>query len=1206
MQVPAGIPTVTYCRVQPSGNGFGQGDVVPDGNAVVVLEPGQPSTRFEVSHIIDKSIPDEEACEVTFGSMAGGGLGAVLNPISAFVNDSVNVVIVLVGSKQTKKWSFLKRVLLPFVSNEILANLDMRSREHPQGFYRAQLSFSALDIQDEIITDLIRPANRGLSVATTLEEGINVQGLQREKILDEATLRKLIFDACDNRGVHQLPVGGSIDTSAAVFEFSLIQSETLSGQGMASGNVLQTKDCLSRLLVVDIPSVDPLVVPQNISLLAGPNLFKSLVTFAEVTKKLNNAYRAQLAPFRASKLTHFLSELLGGNALVVAMGFTSNGEPTLSRCTLDMLSSLGAAVHYPLAAREQSEVLQGLLSKYRALLRHAQDIVDDKSSALQEQQQGDAAAQQRIAGLQQEVAQGVLERDKLAELVEILRAKHETIMQEKLKQSEQLNHAEEDNVALAQSIVQLQLAMVQQQEAADNRIHELESQNVAAQTQIETLQEQLQNMTRERDGAEKEIAALQEAAAVQGKELQETVAKLRECESALESSKQRNLDLSAELLTLVNKGEILQAERDAAVGEHQGLQQEVTRLQERLQTYQEENKALLEKLVDKDEELLDLNKKLLKAAAPPVQTAEERERELLEKEMQKEKGTRRVLDAMHHLVEEKKDLAHQRKLQQLETQRQRLSSDLEAVQQDKLRLEDEVQRLVDRQRVLYSQQLIGGGDVTAMVPPSSNGGDAAAADNVAGSVQSQGGGMEDALQELLASYRLRETQLQGTMSSQRRRLESAIAAYRALYDQYRTLIESLEDMQRGLQGPFVKDKDKEKKSKQDRDRDRRDSNASSSTSSLHQAQQSLAQALQQTQQQTQLLLQNTLAEQYSFLSNSLEASAALNSDQIHNSSNSRRGDRLSSDASAEERLLEREKVEEAVAQRTATLLTAYQQRLREAEQRSAHWQRENVALQVQIQQLLSRRPPQLQAGQAVDDDGTEDPSSASSAAAQEQQLKLQLQQQQQQLLQQSAMNASNDKVQGVVEALASEIRDLRRQLLESQQRRKVLENLLPPLSAASADVTSSAANREPSLPLIPLEPSAEEAALKPLTPMPDITSGDSAALLPTQQLKPPPSPALPVSTALVSEPTILRTEAPLVARPPPVSSTVQQLRGQLEAAEKRAALLDAQQTLLEEELRAYKQYMAGIVPQYQRKLMQQQQQLQKQQQQSNALKLPPI
>lgn len=58
--------------------------------------------------MLEKGLSDVEVCGCTIGSQAGAGLGAALNPISAFVADAATTVILVMGSKSTKKSSFLK------------------------------------------------------------------------------------------------------------------------------------------------------------------------------------------------------------------------------------------------------------------------------------------------------------------------------------------------------------------------------------------------------------------------------------------------------------------------------------------------------------------------------------------------------------------------------------------------------------------------------------------------------------------------------------------------------------------------------------------------------------------------------------------------------------------------------------------------------------------------------------------------------------------------------------------------------------------------------------------------------------------------------------------------------------------------------------------------------------------------------------------
>ena len=203
-------------------------------------------------------------------------------------------------------------------------------------------------------------------------------------------LRQYFETTTDNRSSFSLAPGASIDTSTGIWELELRQSEN-----QMPGEV--TRYTRSRLVVVDLAAIDPLVtlfagnntvgdgnnlwggyrapvgditLPQQIpqgNLSRVSPLVQSIATFEEVVKRLSIPSQCPLAPFKASKLTYYLSELLGGNAVVAAIGFLSQGEGAISRKTLELMESLTRTVHYPIGGREISDATQGLIRKYRAM-----------------------------------------------------------------------------------------------------------------------------------------------------------------------------------------------------------------------------------------------------------------------------------------------------------------------------------------------------------------------------------------------------------------------------------------------------------------------------------------------------------------------------------------------------------------------------------------------------------------------------------------------------------------------------------------------------------------------------------------------------------------------------------------------------------------------------------------------------------------------
>lgn len=144
-----------------------------------------------------------------------------------------------------------------------------------------------------MITDLLRPSTRGLGVSVTAEEGVTIHGLHKQTITSELQLRGLFGESCDNRASHTLPVGGSIDSSSAVWELHLHQVEGAEGKGIQQSH--------AKLVIVDIPCVDPLVLgtyrilmtndssdtfvssgASDLRQLEGPTLHKSLLSFVDV------------------------------------------------------------------------------------------------------------------------------------------------------------------------------------------------------------------------------------------------------------------------------------------------------------------------------------------------------------------------------------------------------------------------------------------------------------------------------------------------------------------------------------------------------------------------------------------------------------------------------------------------------------------------------------------------------------------------------------------------------------------------------------------------------------------------------------------------------------------------------------------------------------------------------------------------------------
>ena len=325
--------------------------------------------------------------------------------------------------------------------------------------------------------------------------------------IKETQLRNLFTDSCDNRASHTLPVGGSIDSSSAIWELSLHQVESAEGAGIQQSH--------GRLVIVDVPCVNPLVLgSSDLRQLEGPTLHKSLLSFSDVIGKLSTPIKAAYAPFRSSKLTHFVSELLGGNAIVIASALLHPGEAEVSRKSMEILEKLGSARHFPIANREMTDLVQGLLIKFRAMVIQLQDELNNGGAVASTdvQMESKEAIQAKIASLQQSVAESNLQEQlakddsvKLFEMLELMKEKYASVMEQNSKQAEELIKAEEDKLSMARALVEIKLLYNDLQEDVEKEKYDASSKQVANKNEIFELDEAVQDLKLKLADAEEKL-----------------------------------------------------------------------------------------------------------------------------------------------------------------------------------------------------------------------------------------------------------------------------------------------------------------------------------------------------------------------------------------------------------------------------------------------------------------------------------------------------------------------------------------------------------------------------------------------------------------------------------------------------------------------------------------------------------------------------
>ena len=107
-------------------------------------------------------------------------------------------------------------------------------------------------------------------------------------------------------------------------------------------------------------------IPLASSTSRSPLLHHAIHTFDTYIHSLLTPRGAALSSFRTSKLTHYLADLLGGNAVVVALGMLTQGQPAVSRKTIEVMDTLSNLRHFPVGNKELTSFVQGVIGEHHS------------------------------------------------------------------------------------------------------------------------------------------------------------------------------------------------------------------------------------------------------------------------------------------------------------------------------------------------------------------------------------------------------------------------------------------------------------------------------------------------------------------------------------------------------------------------------------------------------------------------------------------------------------------------------------------------------------------------------------------------------------------------------------------------------------------------------------------------------------------------
>ena len=175
--------------------------------------------------------------------------------------------------------------------------------------------------------------------------------------------------------------------------------------------------------------------------------------------------------------------------------------------------------------------------------------------------------QSKISALQQSVAEANLAEhlakedcSKLFEMLELMKEKYGTLLEQNASQAKELIKSEEDKLSIARALVELKLLHNDLQETAEKEKFEASSTILANKNELFELDEALQQHKLKLLETEESLRLSEAALAREKDDGISLRASLVEVRSQLEKESERNLELSAELLTVVNQREYLSAQ----------------------------------------------------------------------------------------------------------------------------------------------------------------------------------------------------------------------------------------------------------------------------------------------------------------------------------------------------------------------------------------------------------------------------------------------------------------------------------------------------------------------------------------------------------------------------------------------------------------------------------------------------------------------
>ncbi|CAN4110052.1 unnamed protein product [Withania somnifera] len=277
--------------------------------------------------------------------------------------NGINATIFAYGQTNSGK-TFTMRGITESAVNDIYEHIKFTTERE------FVLKFSALEIYNETVVDLLNRESGPLRLLDDPEKGISVEKLVEEIVKDGQHLRTLIGTCEAQRQVGETSLNDKSSRSHQIIKLT-VESSIRENSG-------RVKSFLATLNLVDLAGSERAsqTSANGTRLKEGSHINRSLLTLTTVIRKLSGGKRCGHIPYRDSKLTRILQPSLGGNSRTAivctmspALSHVEQSRNTLCFATSAKEVVTTAQVNMVVAEKQLLKHLQKEVSRLEAELR---------------------------------------------------------------------------------------------------------------------------------------------------------------------------------------------------------------------------------------------------------------------------------------------------------------------------------------------------------------------------------------------------------------------------------------------------------------------------------------------------------------------------------------------------------------------------------------------------------------------------------------------------------------------------------------------------------------------------------------------------------------------------------------------------------------------------------------------------------------------